>query len=192
MPHYGFNPKGRVRMVEVWKGICGYEGMYQVSNRGEVRSLDRLDSTGRKIKGCLLKLRFTNKGYLMVALCKEGKYQSFSVHRLVATTFIANPSDLPCVMHAPDDTKTNNSVDNLRWGTEKDNSQDMTLKNRNHVGECHKGTKLTEVQVTCILELIASGLSNVEIGKRFNTPRQTIYSIRTGERWVKHPSRMAP
>lgn len=106
---------------EVWKDIEGYEGLYQVSNFGRVRSLDRNvtnkgvygDKSTYFTKGKLLKPS-EKQGYLRVVLSKNNERCTCSVHRLVAETFIPNPLNLPCVNHK-DENKSNNHVDNLEW-----------------------------------------------------------------------------
>lgn len=111
-------------MIEVWKDITGYEGCYQVSNLGRVRSVPRCDtvvySTGtvwhRKRKGLIIKQQNHRKGYKLVNLYKNGIGVTHFVHRLVASEFISNPSDLPQVNHQ-DGNKNNNAVDNLEWCT---------------------------------------------------------------------------
>ena len=97
-------------MREIWKDVVGYEGLYQVSNMGNVRSL--------KWKNCgytrNLWLKPHNKGYFQVELVKNKKKKTFVVHRLVSVAFIPNPDNLPCVNHK-DENKQNNCVDNLEW-----------------------------------------------------------------------------
>ena len=103
-------------MEEIWKDIDGYEGLYQVSNLGNVRSLNyKRQGYTRK-----LRLRFDGVGYHIVSLCGNGKPKNAEVHRLVAKAFVSNPDNLPCVNHK-DETRTNNKVDNLEWCTQQYN-----------------------------------------------------------------------
>ena len=109
---------------EVWKDISGFEGIYQVSNLGRVRSLDRkVWNNKRKSfysrKGKVLKPIATG-GYHCVILRKSGEYTHKRVHRLVADAFIPNPKELEYVNHK-DENKRNNSLENLEWCTPKYN-----------------------------------------------------------------------
>ena len=101
--------------MEVWKDIPGYEGYYQASTLGNIRSVSRKTRSGYHT-GKVLKQRTNHLGYKKVFLCKEGKQKLFSVHRLVALTFIPNPCNLPQVNHK-DEVKANNNVFNLEWCT---------------------------------------------------------------------------
>ena len=114
-------------MEEIWKDIAGYEGLYQISNKGRVKSLNRLvkDTTRdrvQKIKGRILKYCDNGKGYKLVYLNKNRKRKNYYVHRLVAETFIPNPRQLPEVNHK-DLNKANNKISNLEWITELDNKR---------------------------------------------------------------------
>lgn len=103
-------------MGEIFKDIKDLEGKYQVSNFGNVLSLNY----GRTGKPKLLKPLTEGGGYLFVNLCKNGKKKMFKIHRLVAETFLENPDNLPQVNHKDED-KTNNRVDNLEWCDNKYN-----------------------------------------------------------------------
>lgn len=103
-------------LKEEWKDIQNYEGMYQVSNLGNIKSVDRIDSKNGQRKGKMLKPYTAHNGYLKVTLCKESKTKHFAVHRLVAETFISNPNNYPYVNHK-DEIKINNKADNLEWCT---------------------------------------------------------------------------
>ncbi|WP_373232115.1 NUMOD4 domain-containing protein [Cohnella sp.] len=118
--------------MEIWKDIQGYEGMYQVSDLGRVRSLNRIDCAGRRLKGTLMKLSKTRGDYLMVGLTKNGETKLFRINRLVAMMFIPNPNELPEVGH-DDDDRQNNRVQNLYW---TDRSENCTHNDRHkRVGE---------------------------------------------------------
>ena len=104
--------------MEEWRDIKGYEGLYQVSNSGKVKSLK--DNYGRpRIK--ILKLKKRKDGYIQITLHKNGERKTFRVHQLVAKAFIPNPDNLPEVNHK-DKIRTNNRVDNLEWCTRKYNN----------------------------------------------------------------------
>lgn len=103
-------------MEEIWKDIEGYEGLYQVSNLGRVKSLERVLKHGHLWKGKMLKLLEHGGGYKKVNLSKDGKNKQFYVHRLVAQTFIPNSDNLTEVNHK-DENPSNNRVDNLEWCT---------------------------------------------------------------------------
>lgn len=118
---------------EEWKDIAEYEGYYQISNLGNVRSLDRVVNytNGRiaKYKGQKVAMNNRPNGYRKVNLYKDHKMKNLAVHRLVAETFIPNPNNYPSVNHK-DENKTNNHVDNLEWCTSAYNSNYGTAKQR--------------------------------------------------------------
>ena len=110
-------------MQEIWKDIKGYEGLYQVSNLGRVKSLKFLSNVHKKYydREKILKTGKDIRGYDVVILCRNGVQKGFKVHRLVAEAFIPNPNDLPQVNHI-DENKENNCVSNLEFCTNKYNS----------------------------------------------------------------------
>ena len=107
-------------MEEEWRDIPNFEGRYQVSNYGNVRSL--LNSHGGKLAEPLIrKLSITQKGYYYLSVSNGDKHYALRVHKAVALAFIPNPNNLPCINHK-DENKLNNRVDNLEWCTHKYNS----------------------------------------------------------------------
>lgn len=168
---------------EIWKDIPGYEGLYQASNLGNIKSLDRYKqnySKKQKIYGKILKQQKDLDGYYKIALCKNGKYYQTNVHRIIAMTFIPNPNNLPQVNHiiAISDGGTN-CVDNLYWGTQKQNMQDKKrdghLKIRNMKNENNPNSKIVLQldlkgnvinKYNCIMEATRkTKINNADIGQ---------------------------
>lgn len=105
---------------EVWRDVKGYEGLYQVSNMGRVKSLGRKDRFGRVIKERILEPAVTHNGYLRVGLHVDGKRKMLRVHRLVCEAFHENPDNKSEVNHVNED-KTDNRACNLEWSTRTEN-----------------------------------------------------------------------
>lgn len=123
--------------MEIWKDIPGYEGFYQASNDGKVRSLNYNHTREKKI----MKQSTDKLGYKRVMLCKNGKRKTFQVHRLVAIIFIPNPKNLPCVNHK-DENPSNNHINNLEWCSYSYNNNYGTRNER--ASKAIKGKKHTE------------------------------------------------
>ena len=100
---------------EVWRDVVGFEGLYRVSDKGNVRSVERRDSRGHRRRGRMLSPGHNRlNGYPQVGLRKNGVLKKKYIHRLVAETFLPNPNGLPQVNHR-DEVKDNNNVGNLEW-----------------------------------------------------------------------------
>lgn len=118
-------------MKEIWKDIKDYEGLYQVSNFGRVKSLRRYVARGTNkywVNEKILKPRYT-KGHYYTSLHKNKKSKNYYIHRLVAEAFIPNPDNLPCINHKDENT-ANNNVNNLEWCTHKYNANYGTRNKR--------------------------------------------------------------
>jgi hypothetical protein len=120
---------GVTNINEIWKDINGYEGYYQVSNLGRIKSL--IGWNGHKYihREKIIKQLHRTNGYYFVGLHKNQNTITIDVHRLVALTFIPNPQNYPCVMHK-DENLLNNNVNNLEWGTQKENCNAPLHKKR--------------------------------------------------------------
>ena len=168
--------------------ISGYEGIYVVSNLGRVRSVDRTiiskDGVARRLKGKVLKLVRATYGYHMVGLHKDGEVKLMLVHRIVAKAWLPNPRNLPVVMHL-DDVTDNNRVSNLKWGTHKENTQDMIAKNRCNPlrGSEVENSKLIEKDIPKIRKLLAKGCEQKEIANKYGVDPSLISHIKRGKKW---------
>ena len=130
--------------IEIWKDIKGYEGLYQVSNLGRVKSLERdvfnyRGTLMHHMEEKILVQRIGKRGYAYVNLYLNGKYKSIQTHRLVALAFIPNPENKPQINHR-DEVKTNNVVENLEWCTSFYNNHYGTRTERQK--QNHKNVKL--------------------------------------------------
>lgn len=134
---------------EIWKDIKGYEGKYQISNLGRIKSLSRFINNckensliGFYSKERIIKQSISKTGYYVCTLFKNGKGRTFKVHRLVAEAFIDNPNELPIINHR-DGNKLNNSLDNLEWCDYSHNNkeaykQGLKENNLKWLIECNK------------------------------------------------------
>ena len=136
---------------ELWATIKGFEGLYEVSNMGNVRSLKY-----GKIK--ILKLAKNKFGYYYVILSKNGKTKHFTVHRLVANAFIENPNNYPQINHK-DENKTNNKVENLEWCNNQYNKRYSNSKQVMGISE--NGRKTILLDATRDGDLLGFSYSNI-------------------------------
>lgn len=161
-------------MVEIWKDIPGYEGLYQASNTGKIKSLNYNNTKKEKI----LKSKYDERGYLAIELRNKGKRFYTRVHRLVASAFLPNPDNLPQVNHK-NEIKNDNRVENLEWCTndynchygthykrvsesnyKKVNQYDLKgnyIKTFNSINEAKKETKATHIGSVCLGKRKTSG-----------------------------------
>lgn len=155
-----------------WRPVVGFEGFYEVSNCGDVKSLQ----TNR-----ILKYWFNRQGYKRVALWVNRTRSHRAVHQIVLEAFIGPRPKGFCACHNDGD-KTNNSANNLRWDTHKANCLDKKKHGTENIGERHGNAKLTMYAVKYIRE---STLSGPQLARMFGVTKENISIIRRREGW-KH------
>ena len=173
-------------MSEVWRDIEGYEGLYQVSDQGHVKSLERtfIDNSGRKqtVKERILKPATTYNGYLFVCLSDGGERKKLRVHRLVCQAFHENPDGKPCVNHI-DENKTNNAASNLEWCTYEENNNHGTRNARSAetkskpVAQYAQDGELIKVWASTMEVERQAGFSNGNISQSANGKRKQAYGF---------------
>ena len=128
--------------MEEWRDIKGYEGLYQISSEGRVKSKQRITRNNQTIKEKIRKPKIDKDGYCCVSLWIDGISKEYFIHRLVAQAFIPNPYNKPCIDHI-NTNKTDNRAENLKWCTHKENannpiSREKYLRNRYKVEGTHR------------------------------------------------------
>ena len=156
--------------IEEWKDVEGYEGYYQASNLGRIKSISRkrYNKNGGKpgvLKERILKQTKNGDGYYCVKLYKNGKSKSIKIHRIIADTFINNLKNDPEVNHK-DGVKTNNKTSNLEWVTSKENV--------NHAYEMGLNPCMRDINIEKIIELSNKGYYTNQIAKKMNCDRKMI------------------
>lgn len=163
--------------MENWKNVKGYEGLYKISDGGNVFSL----RSNRNLKP-----QVNTTGYLQLPLCVNGEKKLVCIHRLIAEHFIPNPDNKPQVNHI-DGNKKNNQLDNLEWVTAHENmvhSHALGLNKSLKKGINHHKNKLTENDVREIRRLYATGMiSQTSLSKKFGTNQTNIGFIVRRKIW---------
>lgn len=176
---------------EVWLPIDGYEGIYEVSNFGRIRSLDRhvkySNGAVAFTKGKILSPEITKKGvgYKRVMLCHHGKHERVFVHRAVAKVFVSNDYDKPYVNHI-DGNKLNNNFKNLEWCTISENTKHAVENGLIKLGEDRVDSKLTNDTVIKIKEELAKNNKNQkQIADMFGLEKHAVQRIYSGKCYSK-------
>jgi len=167
---------------KIWKPVIGYEGLYEISEYGDVKSLNYRNRNQIKI----LKIYKTNKGYLTVSLTKNKKSKNIKVSKLVLSTFLGpSPSSKHECAHN-DGIKENNHISNLRWVTSKENSEDQIRHGTKVYGEKCGASKLNKRSVHAIRKLSSIGWTNKDIASLFLVTSPNISYILTGKTWKQN------
>jgi len=164
-----------ISKIEQWKDIPDYDGIYQASDLGRIKSSMPHNGTRERI----LRQYTTRKGYLGCGLYKNKKRTSFQSHRLVAETYLPNPFNLPEVNHKKG-IKTDNRPCAIEWNSHNENIQHAVKHSLIQKGETHRKAKVTEIQV---LEIRKSIFSTKYLAEKYNVSKNTIWSIKRKETW---------
>lgn len=177
---------------EIWKDIPGYEGWYQASSEGRIKSLARSTPTRNRWGPCtynkpdqIIRGRLDEDGYRRMKLCVSGKTKDEFAHKLVALAFHGErPTPKHEVAHW-NGVRLDNAPANLRWATVKENAQDKVRHGAtaDQFGERHSHNKLTDDQVREIRQARQTYGVCVHLSKQFGVTPQTIGKIRRRERW---------
>lgn len=174
---------------EIWKNIDGYEGIYQVSSWGKIKSLFRklnVNGRGRQIVNeTILKPKVTKQGYESVRLSKNRIAQTVLVHRIVAKTFIFNPENKP-VVHHKNFKRNDNFYKNLEWCTPYENNHYGFVAGRYDLlkGENNSLARLTgEKALKIRTEYLFAGMTAYELARQFNVSPATIYNVINNKTW---------
>lgn len=195
-PHFDITSSRNNAHAEHWEPIAGYEGLYEVSCLGSIRSLPRLRrnsrgqgfnlSPGRTLKPTRRFRGDYDYGHLKVTLCREGQKKTVDVAVLVARAFLGEPGPGQQVRHGPAGT-SDNSVQNLSYGTAKQNTDDRKRDGTYPIGEKNSRRRLTDEAVRDIRRRYAQGELQRQIAASFGVSRPVISQIVRRKTWRHIP-----
>jgi len=172
---------------EIWLPVPDYEGYYEVSNFGGVRSVDRIVLTERgsklRVKGNVKNPTVLKAGYLVVGLHKGNKTKAASVHRLVGLAFIPNPNKEQFSINHKDGNKANNHVSNLEWATLEENTKHQWATGLANPSGCFKGVLSFEIAEEIRAKRQEHKYTNKALGNMYNVSSATISLILNNKIW---------
>ncbi len=166
----------------VWAPVLGYEGLYEVSAFGDVRSLDRTKRTTRGLQrwpGRIMSRYVDSNGYLYVNLSKDSRAKKCAVHRIVLEAFVGSCPDGFEACHN-NGVRTDCAVGNLRWGSRRENAMDRGLHGTQLRGEKSPKARLSVEQVRLIRE---STETSIKLGAMLGVASSTVRAVRIGQNW---------
>lgn len=169
-------------MTENWLPVVGYNGLYEVSDLGRVKSLPRLTRQGW-CGGKILNPLPQGNGYVAVVLSRDGKRKTKYLHTLVLEAFVGQRPLNHDACHGPDRSRSNCRLDNLRWDTRKNNLKDRVAHGTARRGSSHPHAKLTESDIPKIFEMKQSGSSPNAIAASFGISRTQVRNVLEGKHW---------
>jgi hypothetical protein len=171
---------------ERWLPVVGYEGVYEVSDRGRVKRLANVvtmkNGVRRSLREIMLKCGPDKNGYPYVNLTTDKRARHWFVHRLVLLAFRGPPPDGHEACHGDGD-KTNGRLGNLRWGTKMDNEMDKLIHGTRFFGEKHWKNRLSTNDAVAIKGMLKRGDSHAVIAARFGVSTGAVNGIKAGRSW---------
>jgi len=174
--------------MEIWKDVKCYEGIYQVSNLGKIKGIERKTSNGKGFyikKEYILQQHKQRTGYLYVHVSQNNIGKTLMVHKIVGENFIEKIEGKKYLNHI-DGNKLNNSVNNLEWVTAKENGEHAAKLFLKAYGENHPFSKLKEKDVLYIYNSFLNGIkTRQQLCTEFNVHLSSVYAITVKKSWKK-------
>lgn len=160
-------------MEEIWKPVTGYEGLYEVSNLGRVKSLRN---------NIIMKDFLSNKGYKLIKLSKEKARKAYSIHRLLAQAFISNKENKKYINHL-NGIRNDNNINNLEWVTGRENNLHTSRIMKRNTGETHGSAKLKKKDILEIRIMLRNNIPHSIITEEYGIVSSTISYINQRKTW---------
>jgi len=167
---------------EAWRPVVGFEGYYEVSSKGNVRSVDRILSHGRSRRGKSLSLKTSKSGHKNIRLCKSGRHHWKWVHRLVLEAFVGSCPDGYLGCHS-NGISGDNRLENLRWDTPQANEADKELHGTIMRGAANGMSRLSDAKVSEIRRRLSQGCLGKHLAAEFGVTAANISSIAQMKTW---------